>query len=244
MIGEGDAPRHYAVRRLNPYEGVLQVVETHDGRAYSPNGQVWQVQVLAQRPDHTWHSFSQISPILQFFNFGLWDADDGLRRIPANPVLDIGAMSAAAQSLCDTLRGLSDLLPFTLIDDHECWATDHQGRPVALLASTEDPGLIGELRVERWQATRLGEHGFVSDALLARGIPAHGDLGPRQHAEELERQVRRIGQHKAWYRRLADGGGVPLGQSGAQALGLRLRRDLELLQQAAVNRRFVPHHLR
>jgi len=35
--------RHYAVRRVNPFEGVLQVVETHDARAYSPNGRIWQV---------------------------------------------------------------------------------------------------------------------------------------------------------------------------------------------------------
>src|SRR5210317_1376222 len=31
--------RHYAVRRVNPFEGVLQVVETQGARAYSPNGQ-------------------------------------------------------------------------------------------------------------------------------------------------------------------------------------------------------------
>ncbi|MGB5650968.1 MAG: hypothetical protein WBM59_12905, partial [Sedimenticolaceae bacterium] len=86
-----DRTRHYAVRRVNPFEGVLQVVETHNARAYSPNGQIWQIQVLAQRPDHTWRSFSDVPPIEQFFNFGLWDAQDGMHRIPANPVMDIGA---------------------------------------------------------------------------------------------------------------------------------------------------------
>ena len=206
--------RHYAVRRVNPFEGVLQVVETHNARAYSPNGRIWQVQVLAQRPDHTWRSFSDISPIQQFFNFGLWDAAAGLQKIPANPVMDIGAMTAAADALVAVLRPLLKSLPFPLIDAYECWATDYQGAPVALLAATEDPKVMQDIHVGRWQATRISDHGFVSGALLARNIPAAGELGPRQHAEQLERQVRQLGQHKAWFQRLPDGSGMRLGPAG------------------------------
>jgi len=205
-----DRTRHYAVRRVNPFEGVLQVVETHNARAYSPNGQIWQIQVLAQRPDHTWRSFSEVPPIEQFFNFGLWDAQDGMHRIPANPLMDIGAMSAAADGLGSVLRPLLDRLPFPLIDEFECWATDYRGNPIALLATTEERRSIPDIRPGRWQATRLAEHSFVSPSLIARGIPASGELGPRQHAEQIERQVRRQGQHKAWFRRLADGSGKPI----------------------------------
>jgi hypothetical protein len=205
-----EAPRHYAVRRVNPFEGVLQIVETHNARAYSPNGQVWQVQVLAQRPDHTWRSFSDVLPIEQFFNFGLWDAQDGLHRIPANPVMDIGGMTRAAQALTAALRPLLERLPFPLADLYECWATDYQGRPVALLATTEEPARMRDIRAGRWQATRLAEHDFVAPSLLARDIPAVGEFGPRQHAEQLERQVRQLGQHKAWFRRLPDGRGQRL----------------------------------
>ena len=197
--------RHYAVRRVNPFEGVLQVVETHNARAYSPNGHIWQVQVLAQRPDHTWRSFSQITPIEQFFNFGLWDPEGGLHRIPANPLMDIGTMMAAADELASMLRPLLAQLPFPLIDSYECWASDYHGNPVALLATTEQRDKLADIRPGRWQATRLADHGFVSPSLIARGIPARGELGPRQHAEQLERQVRQLGQHKVWYRRFDDG---------------------------------------
>lgn len=210
---------HYAVRRVNPFEGVLQVVENEHARAYSPNGEVWQIQVLAERPDHTWRSFGHVEPIVQYFNFGLWDAEGGLQKIPANPVMDIGSMTAAAESMTATLRELLAQLPFELIDDHECWATDYHGNPIALLATTERPDVIGEMRVERWHATRLPDHGFISPSLLASGIPAKGDLGPRQHAERLERQVRQLGQHKVWFRRRSDGSGekLPSGDSEAEA---------------------------
>jgi hypothetical protein len=94
-----------------------------------------------------------------------------------------------------------------LIDRYEYWATDFRGEPVALLATTENPARMADMRPGCWQAEHLSDHGFVSDTLLARGIPANGDLGPRQHAEQLERQVRQLGQHKTWFRRHDDGSG-------------------------------------
>ncbi|MDJ0739478.1 MAG: hypothetical protein QNJ91_07160 [Gammaproteobacteria bacterium] len=219
MNAAADAPRHYAVRRVNPFDGVLQVVETHNGRAYSPDGRVWQVQVLTQRPDHTWHSFNHVAPIEQFFNFGLWDADDGLRKVPANPVMDIGGMRDAADVLIAALRQLDAELPFPLIDVHECWSTDYAGDPVALLATTEDPALIGDMRVGRWHATRLADHSFEAPSLSRRGVAMRSELGPRQHAERLERQVRQLGQHKAWFRRRRDGSGERVGSpAGPQTL--------------------------
>lgn len=208
--GTGDI-RCYAVRRVNPFEGVLQVVETDDARAYSPNGTVWQIQVLTERPDHTWRSFSHVPPVEQYFNFGLWDAEGGLHKIPANPVLDIGGMTRAAEAMGDQLRQLAGELPFPLIDRYECWSADYQGNPVALLATTEEPDRMRDMRPGRWQATRVSEHGFSSPSLMARGIPASGDLGPRQHAERLERQVRQLGQRRVWFERSAAGNGRPVG---------------------------------
>ena len=197
----------YAVRRVNPFEGVLQVVETDNARAYSTNGRVWQVQVVAQRPDHTWRSFSHVASIEQFFNFGLWDAESGLRKIPANPVMDIGSMRQAADRLTSELKTLSEQLPFRLIDDYECWAVDDHDAPVALLATTESSAVMRDMRVEHWHATRLPDHSFISKSLLACGIAPEGDLGPRQHAAHLECLIRQSGQHKIWFRRLSDGSG-------------------------------------
>ena len=201
MKPAAEPPRHYAVRRVNPFEGVLQVVETHNARAYSPNGVIWQVQVLTERPDHTWRSHGRAAPIEQFFNFGLWDATDGLQQIPANPVMDIGAMTDAADHLIAVLHEVIEQVPFDLIDGYECWATDSDGEPIALLATTEDPAFIEDMRVERWQATRVSDHGFVSDSLRRGGVPNSDGDGPRRHARELERQVGRRCRQRAWFRR-------------------------------------------
>ncbi len=199
--------RHYAVRRVNPFRGVLQVVEIADARAYSTHGDDWQIQVLARRPDTTWRSFGDMPAIEQYFHFGLWDSDRGLHGVRANPVLDIGRMNAAAERLAHALRPLVDQLPFPLVDAYECWSTDHRGAPVALLATTEQRQRLDDIRPSHWQATQLSDHGFVSAALLERGVPAANDGSARHHAERLERQVRRLGQRQAWFERSPSGAG-------------------------------------
>lgn len=206
-------PRQYAVRRVNPLEGVLQVVEHDRGRAYSPNGRAWQIQVLAERPSDTWRGASPIAGAVQYFNFGTWHPELGLHRIPANPVMNIGAMIGIAASLAEVLGDAVAALPFALIDEHECWAVDQRGEPVALLASTRDPALIDEIRVGRWRATRVEDHGFLSSSLQAKGIGAR----PRAHASRLEQMVHSHTGQRRWFRRLADGSGQALDPGAAEA---------------------------
>jgi hypothetical protein len=197
--------RSFAVRQVNPYDGVLQVVETGRARAYSSNGRVWQIQVLAERPDHTWRSLGHSSPIMQFFNFGLWDRVDGLHRIPANPMLDLGAMTAASDEMALTLNALHDKVPFALADRYECWSIDRDDRPVALLATTEDPAFIPELRVAPWQATRSADHGFVAPSMPPTDTRQADKTGPRDHAAILEQAIRQYGASIQWFERLDSG---------------------------------------
>lgn len=210
MTERSDDPRHFAVRRVNPYEGVLQVATTTRARAYSHDGSVWQIQVLGERPDHTWRSASDTPTVEQYFSFGLWDAEQGLHRIPANPVLDIGAMSTAAETLCAQLPGLDTQLPFALSDDHECWAIDMQGRPVALLATTEDASLLTRLHVEPWRATRDTDTTFVAPSLRRATVGDDTLSAGRAHADRLEHLVRQRAAGRAWFRRDAHGRGIPV----------------------------------
>ena len=206
--------RCFAVRRVNPYEGVLQVLALPVARAYSADGVTWQIQVQAARPDHTWRSLGDAMPVRQFFNFGLWDAERGLHRVPANPLLDIGAMSKAAAELTDTLQTLADRLPFPLIDRYECWSVDRVGRPVALLATTEDASLIARLRVSGWQATRRADGCFVAPSCTDQDAPAPGRPDNRGCAERLERIIRDKGADKIWFERLGDRQARRVGPTG------------------------------
>jgi len=211
----GETARHFAVRQVNPFEGVLQVIVCRDARAYSADGRVWQIQVIAERPEHTWRSPGEAAPVRQFFNFGLWDPQDGLHRVPANPVLDIGRMSDTATRLIDTLETLLDSLPFGLADHFECWAIDAAGGPLALLATTEERSRISGLTVGAWQATRPADHGFVATSLEAAGRVSDSAPQPRRHAERLERRVRDAERERAWFDRSIPGRPIRLDRQGA-----------------------------
>lgn len=200
------SPHRYAVRRLNPVLGVVQVVAIEGARALSHDGRLWEIQILAERPDHTWGSINQGGRIQQFFRFGNWQLQQGMSRVPANPILDIGAMQAAAEQLVAVLESSLPALPFRQEDRYECWLMDRQGQPLALLASTTASALLPKIRPDRWCATLTTDASFVSTALLAREIPNHDGHNPRCHAHELESLVRKAASgERHWF--LCDGEG-------------------------------------
>lgn len=213
-------PRCYAARRLNPFLGVVQVLETPTARAITVDGLNWQIQVRAERPEHTWGSLNQHSSETQFFRFGFWTEENGLSRVPVNPILDVGAMLAAADQLTESLRQNLSALPFPLEDRFELWLMDGCGQPLALLASSVEERFMGEIKANRWQANRPIEHGFSSPSLLARGQPAQQPQSPRRHAELLEDMVQGragAGAPRQWYLRQPDGGGLPCAGGDSRA---------------------------
>ncbi len=61
------APVCFGVRRLNPFQGMLQVVERGGARALSLDGESWEVQVLCAKPEHSWRSGNRGEPVMRFF---------------------------------------------------------------------------------------------------------------------------------------------------------------------------------
>jgi len=226
----------YAIRQLNPFSGILQVVETNAARAFSNNGILWRLQVLADRPEHTWRSADRRIQ-QQFFNWALWSAAEGLQRVSANPLLDIGAMQRASDELIEALQDLQAQLPFSLADRFEYWACDYHGCPVALIASTAERHYASGSPDTTWHATSLSDHSFKSGALLAVDIPNSDGYCPRVHAERLESEVRHRAQARFWFERLATGGGrrvdndSVLGEQSFPSLGIATEWDEPLVTQ-------------
>jgi hypothetical protein len=207
-----DTPHCYAVRRLNPFLGVVEIVEIAGARAMSIDGRHWQIQVEGERPNHTWGRGS--APIVkQFFRFGSWHPEQGLSRVPVNPVLDFGAMLAANERMLATLQEVLQQLPFPFEDHIEHWLLDAEGRPLALLAATVAERYTREIRADQWTATLPLNGDFSASSLTALGIAAQDEHGNRHHADTLERQVRDAAgptPRRCWYERRADGSALPL----------------------------------
>lgn len=218
--------RCYAVRRANPFMGVTQVVATPDARALSANGVLWELQVLADRPETLWGSVNTGRSVRQYFRFGLWSAEEGLSRVPINPILNIGEMLSASDELLEALENHLPEMPFPTGDRFELWLLDSERqRPLALLATAEGTEHLAAIRLDSWQATTLSERSFVSPT-LAEGAGDSCDLSnPRWQAAAVEAVVKSAASRPAvaqWFERDGSGRGVGLPHRVAPALAERV----------------------
>jgi len=170
--------RRYARRRLNPYRGVEQIVESDTGRALSVDGRNWELQLLARRPAG-WGSLNR-QGALDYARYAVWSKSEGLARFPYSPATEFDA-TAAAEFLMAAIAEHEADLPFALIDNYECWRCA-DARPVALLAA----------------AAALPERRTVSGW---RALPDDPQAG------EVEARVQRAGNCTRWFRRATNGSG-------------------------------------
>lgn len=202
-----DTPGCFAIRRLNPFLGVAQVLDIGIGRAISVDGVSWQIQIRA-KPPASKRSHGGSNPVhRKYFRFGHWTAAAGLVRIPVNPELDIGQMLSQCETLLELLGTCAGNAPFRLEDNIELWLLDHDRLPLAMLASVVREELASNIKAGKWWATLPAEEGFQSPALEARGYPNMTGSGNRGHATYMEQQVMNAASGHSWFIRSADGGG-------------------------------------
>ncbi|MET0029605.1 MAG: hypothetical protein ABW101_18390 [Candidatus Thiodiazotropha sp.] len=219
----------YSLRRLNPFNGVLQVHQHDRARALSANGQIWEIQVLSETPQGLWAN----TPLgrSQYYTFGLWSYSEGLQQVPVNPLFNIRQMIQASEDLIETLQPRLSELPFPLLDPYELWLLDEQTRqPLALLQTCrEDADRRHHRQLKKWIAAGRGDFSFVSPHLQAREVPNNDGHNPRMHASILESVVRhRAGQNPArvWLYRNEQHQARPLGEPGSEVTCPPLTLDL------------------
>ncbi len=233
----------FALRRLNPFRGVVQVVETEAGRAFSMNGRTWAVQVLVDTPAQSWGLLNRQQASgggKRLLRLGFWHRDEGLKRAPINPSLDREAVFAAGAEVARALASQAHTVPFELVDCQELWLIGQDQRPLALLASA-----LGELLPQprdcKWRAATGMDAGFQAAALQRHGVGDTHSGRPGQPARTVEALVQAAAskdQPRArWLIRGADGSGEEVGNAAEVRPAswfpdLTLRRDWPQTQQA------------
>jgi hypothetical protein len=191
--------RAYAIRRVNPFLGVLQIIETDGGRAISANGVVWDIEVFAKQKSGNWDSLNRNSYGRACYRYGLWSLEDGLVRRPLAPHLESDPLTREFERLIATVRERISDLPFDLQDTHELWLFDSQReKPLALLASATVDKKPPSPEPRYWAAC-IGADGVPSQ----RRFPGTRDL------EAQVKQRAGFNINKRWYTRQNDGTAVP-----------------------------------
>ena len=194
-----EAVRTYAVRRVNPFRGVMQVVETEQGRALSCNGVVWEILVRATQAS-TRASLGRGNYKKTYYRFGMWSMDYGLMKRASSPAADQDYFELASkcETLIEYVRERHHQLPFDLEDNLELWLFDGDSQqPLALLSSLT-PGASLPTPEPRYWLSCIGANGSPSQ----RRFPQSRDL------ETQVRQRAGFNIKKYWIKRLAGGDGV------------------------------------
>lgn len=212
-----EGPHCYAVRRVNPFLGVVEVAEISGARALSIDGCHWQIQVKTTRPGHTWGRDGPAPAAQQFFRFADWSTKHGLTRVPINPILDVGRMLTAGERMVRALTGVIDRLPFPFNDRFEHWLLDDAGEPLALLATTVVAEHMPESRALDWLATARPSDDVRANGREASEKPAGDRCTDRRLADALEQLIRGAAgatHRRSWYQRQPDGTGRPVDDTG------------------------------
>lgn len=182
-------PSYYALRRVNPYRGVVHYVDTGEATAHTFDGLTWH---LRADDGHGW-----VRPV------GAWEQDVGLKL-------------GQPQGLEDLLAALEarPALPFPVFDTRELWLLDREsGLPLALLATERGMTRKPERDTAEWHPFVLSYTGFLSptlaqrDALVSRASDAHRDVLAR-----LVNQAAKPQPMAQWFTRGQEGAGQ--GQQG------------------------------
>jgi len=200
----------FAIRRLSPFQGCLQVIEAQDAQASSSNGIDWRIQVRAQTPLDQWGSMDGSRPDHQIILFGFWSSEGGFHRVPLPPLISSRQVEIAAQPIIDVLLDLTRHVPFPQRDHCELWLLDEKElKPLVLIAASRDPEQLPNIRRPEWQPSLLTDHSFTSN--WSKGQPDDPAYAAREALANLVNH--RSGQNpKAqWFERQTDGSGKGLG---------------------------------
>ena len=180
-------PRYYALRRVNPYRGVVQIVEVGEVTAHSFDGVAWHL-----RADD---GYGWVRPT------GIWIEGEGLK-------------AGHAKNLDDILPALETRppLPFPIVDTQELWLLDQKsGLPLALLACDREGVKHNERPESEWHPFVLSFTGFHSP-ILAESDKAD-PRPPPHHRDVLARMVNQAARPNPaaqWFQRDQAGAGVGL----------------------------------
>ena len=187
----------YAFRRVNPFLGVMQVIETEGGRAHSTNGIVWDIEVIAEQPDN-WGSLNKGQNNIAYYRYGLWSLQDGLVSRPLAPHLENDPLSEQCNLLIGSIKQRLCELPFKLKDTEELWLFDEKNdKPLALLSSVL-PGKQRPSPEPKYWVSHIG----------AEGVPSQYKFPQAKQLVEQLKKAAGFNVRKYWINRREDGSGV------------------------------------
>jgi hypothetical protein len=198
----------YAMRSLNPFQGVAQILETPQARAIGNDGLNWRIQIRSEIYKTPWSSLAIPTHYDRYFVYGVWSHTDGLARVPVHPSLYQEHVEQAVQNLLAQLSKASRRLPFPLRDSIELWLMDASAtQPIALIASQLSQAEIPMHKSLHWYPTENSDTPFNSNAFAADQARATIKSQTQDLLLQLIKQRCTLPFQAFWIERHSDGSG-------------------------------------
>lgn len=155
--------RCYAQRLLNPFRGIINVIEYEGAEAVTMDGVFWDIYVRNAELVKDFENADRVQT--SDIRYGSWSVAEGLKRGPIQPSEDFKRMEQQGYVVYEHLLKHHREVPFAFADHYELWLLDKSQQPLALLNSTTKlpdfeikPDLL-------WRGGYLCQHTFMPAAL-------------------------------------------------------------------------------
>lgn len=175
----------YSQRMLNPFRGVMNVIDTGDADAVSTDGKVWTLYLRDLNLLNIAND-GDMNIEIPDIRFGIWSATTGLKRSPLISTMNIDAIRTAGHALLDAVKHYSQFVPFELADHYELWLLDkYIDQPLALLHSECFKSELTEPQYTPWTPGMLCRESFKSSYLFRNKLVDK----TQNHAQWLTGQI-------------------------------------------------------
>ena len=198
-------PHCYSQRMLNPFHGIVNVIEINGADAVCSDGETWTLVVHGEKEFADGSRQEDETPDVKY---GVWSRRQGLKRAPIRNEADYAFVDRIGRYLLEVIRQQACMMPFPLRDRYELWLLDRAfDLPLTLIESRCARADIDDVMPLKWRAGVTARSNFrVSDRLMRQ-------LGGANPAETMERVVNRAAGARPraqWFVRREDGSGQAL----------------------------------
>ena len=157
-------PVCYSRRLLNPFAGMMQIIDADNARAVSIDGVNWRIQIQSEIFKSPWHELEISKPQQHYFVYGVWSKIDGLAKAPIHPTLYQEHVKHSAEDLVTHLLQRHKMIPFPAMDIYECWLLDkYEQLPLVLINSEISEQKIDLPKSPYWLACEQQDQSFISN---------------------------------------------------------------------------------
>ncbi len=165
LLMNGLFPHCYSQRMLNPFRGVMNVIDTGEADAVSTDGKIWTLYLRDSNLQNIAND-GDMNIEVPDIRFGIWSAETGLKRCPLLNTMNYDAIQTAGLTLLDSVKYHAKDVPFNLADHYELWLLDkYMDLPLALLHSECFKSELSEPEHRPWTTGMLCRQNFQSPYL-------------------------------------------------------------------------------